>query len=143
MGGIGGRSLGSFSVDELGRISLRDGGAGGFCFRWRGRAVALQVQGAGSGCRIRITAQAGRVPSSALAAERRPDALQLARLLGDALPAGWRMRLLADHRFEIEAEEDLPAPALGGELLVPATRFAIRLGPYLDLLDEHGVTANA
>ncbi len=143
MGGIDKRSLGSFSVDELGRISVQDGGTGGFCFRWRSRPVALQVQGAASGCRIRITAQAGRVPSSALAAERRPDALRLARLLRDALPAGWRVRLLADHRLELEIEEDLPAPALIGELLVPATRFAIRLGPYLDLLDEHGMTMAA
>ncbi len=152
MGGIDRRSLGSFSVDELGRISLQDGEAGGFGFRWRGRPVALEVRngaaaGTGSGtapgCRIRITAQAGRVPSSALAAERRPDALQLARLLGGALPEGWRARLLADHRLEVETEESLPFPALIGELLVPATRFAIRLGPYLDLLDEHGMTMTA
>ena len=150
MGGMDKRSLGSFSVDELGRISLGQGETGGFGFRWRGRPVALEVSGAAAGtrpgassCRVRITAQAGRVPSSALAAERRPDALQLARLLGDALPEGWRVRLLADHRLEIEAEESLPFPALVGELMVPATRFAIRLGPYLDLLDEHGMTTTA
>lgn len=151
MGGMDRRSLGSFSVDELGRISLPEGEAGGFGFRWRGRPVALEVRGASAGaqggasssCRIRITAQAGRVPSSALAAERRPDALRLVRLLGDALPEGWRVRLLADHRLEVEAEEDLPFPALIGELMVPATRFAIRLGPYLDLLDEHGMTTAA
>ena len=35
MGGMDKRSLGSFSVDELGRISLQDGEAGGFGFRWR------------------------------------------------------------------------------------------------------------
>ena len=151
MGGMDRRSLGSFSVDELGRISLGQGEAGGFGFRWRGRSVALEVsngatagtRGSASSCRIRITAQAGRVPSSALAAERRPDALQLARLLRGALPQGWRVRLLADHRLEIEAEESLPFPALVGELMVPATRFAIRLGPYLDLLDEHGMTMTA
>ncbi len=151
MGGMDRRSLGSFSVDELGRISLGQGETGGFGFRWRGRPVALEVSNGAavgsrdgaSSCRIRITAQAGRVPSSALAAERRPDALQLARLLGDALPKGWRVRLRADHRLEIEAEESLPFPALVGELMVPATRFAIRLGPYLDLLDEHGMTMTA
>lgn len=149
MGGMDKRSLGSFSVDELGRISLGQGETGGFGFRWRGRPVALEVSGAAAGqggasrCRVRITAQAGRVPSSALAAERRPDALQLARLLGNALPEGWRVRLLADHRLEIEAEESLPFPALVGELMVPATRFAIRLGPYLDVLDEHGMTTTA
>ncbi len=151
MGGMDKRSLGSFSVDELGRISLGQGETGGFGFRWRGRPVALEVSGAAaagpgggaSRCRVRITAQAGRVPSSALAAERRPDALQLTRLLGNALPEGWRVRLLADHRLEIEAEESLPFPALVGELMVPATRFAIRLGPYLDVLDEHGMTMTA
>ena len=143
MGGMGRRSLGSLDVDALGRIFLRDGGTGGFCFRWRGRPVTLQVRGAASGCRLRLNAQAGRVPSSALAAGRRPDALQLVRLLGGVLPEGWRLRLLADHRLEVEAEEDLPEPVLIGGLLVPATRFAIRLGPALDLLDEHGMTMSA
>ncbi len=31
------RSPGSLDVDAPGRIFLRDGGMGGFCFRWRGR----------------------------------------------------------------------------------------------------------
>lgn len=151
-------SLGLFSVDHLGRLSLRDGRAGGFAFQWRGRSIAVtiggrdtdQATGAGSlsdghraECRILITARTGRVPSTASAAERRPDAFLLARGLGKMLPAGWRLRLLADHMLQVETEERLSMPVLVAELLLPATRFALQLAPYLDLLDERGMGMEA
>jgi hypothetical protein len=64
-------------------------------------------------------------------------------MLRTVLPEGWCLRLLPDHMLQLEVEERMPLPALIGELLVPATRFALRLGPYLDLLDEYGMDVNA
>lgn len=151
-------SFGSFSVDELGRISLGDATQGGFAFQWRGRPIALTVHGmdqsaeapfpgrnraAVSPCRIRMSARVGRVPSTAVAAAKRPDAFRLASALSGLLPPGWGVRLLPDHMLQFQSEEQVPLPALIGELLVSATRFTLTLAPYLDLLEEHGVEMNA
>lgn len=151
-------SFGSFRVDDLGRISLGDSTQGGFEFQWRGRPIALTVHGldpsgegpfpgwnraAASPCRIRMSAQVGRVPSTAVAAARRPDAFRLTAALSGLLPHGWLVRLLPDHMLQFQSEEQAPLPARIGELLVSATRFTLALAPYLDLLEEHGVGMNA
>ncbi|MGI4747852.1 MAG: hypothetical protein ACRYGI_12015 [Janthinobacterium lividum] len=151
-------SFGSFSVDDLGRVSVSDGTEGGFAFQWRGRPIALTVQGmdpsgkgpfpgrnraATSPCRIRMSARVGRVPSTAVAAAKRPDAFRLTSALSGLLPQGWCVRLLPDHMLQFQSEEQVPLPALIGELLVSATRFTLTLAPFLDLLEEHGVEMNA
>lgn len=146
MAEIEGLSLGSFSVDALGRVSLGDGKVAGFGFQWRGRPMRLSVQGFEPGrepepqvCRVLLSARVGRMPTTALAAERRPEAFALARALVTMLPEGWRMELLADHSLQLQAEHHVKLPAPIGTLLVPATRFALALAPYLDLLDEHAM----
>lgn len=147
-------SIGSFSVDHLGRVSVGDGTASGFAFQWRDRPIALTVHGmdpsgegrnrpATSPCRIRISARVGWVPSTAVAAARRPNAFRLTSALSGLLPEGWGVRLLPDHMLQVQSEEQVPLPALIGELLVSATRFTLALAPYLDLLEEHGVGMDA
>ena len=142
------KAFGSFSVDDLGRVSLAIGTVGGFMFQWRGRPVSLSIsapepQGLPDGgqalCEVSITARVGRVPSTAMTPDLRPEAFQLAVALRSLLPAGWSVRLLADHVLELRAEELLPLPARVGELLIPATRFTLAMAPYLDLLEESGM----
>lgn len=148
MAEIEGLSLGSFSVDALGRVSLGDGKVAGFGFQWRGRLMRLSVQAPEPGpgpepepraCRVLLTARVGRVPTTALAAERRPEAFELARALVGMLPDGWQVQLMADHSLQLQSEQHVPLPATIGALLVPATRFTLTLAPYLDLLDEHAM----
>lgn len=126
-------SFGSFNVDGLGRISLGDAMQGGFAFQWRGRPIALMVHGLDQSdevpfqgrnhpiplpCRIRMSARVGRVPSTATAAARRPDAFRLADAMSGLLPRGWDVSLLPDHMLQFRSEEHVPLPALIGELLV-------------------------
>ncbi|MCQ8278741.1 hypothetical protein NFI95_09780 [Acetobacteraceae bacterium KSS8] len=145
--------MGAFLVDELGRLGLEHDRVGGFAFRWRGRPMTLeivpetlshQLPAALAGeCRLRLSARIGRIPSTALAPERRPDAFALLRFLPTQLPEGWTLSLLADHGLRVAAEYHLALPAVVGELLVPATRFSLELAPYLDVLEEYGVAMEA
>ena len=143
------KAFGSFSVDDLGRVSLAIGAVGGFMFQWRGRPIALSItappraeglpDGGRALCAVNISARVGRVPSTATMPDRRPEAFQLSTALRTLMPAGWSVRLLADHMLEFQAEELLPLPAHVGELLVPATRFTLGIAPYLDLIEEWGM----
>lgn len=145
--------MGAFLVDELGRLALERDKVGGFAFRWRSRPMMLEIVPDAKGvhaepavrteCRLRLTVRIGRIPSTALSAERRPEAFALLRTLPDMLPEGWALFLLADHGLRLVAEYGLKLPAVVGELLVPATRFSLALGPYLDVLEEYGVAMEA
>lgn len=143
--------LGAFTVDDMGRIGLQDGRVGGFGFRWRGRPMLLELdQGKDAGvmagataCRITLSARIGRIPSTALSPERRPDAFALLRAMPLLLPDGWRLSLLSDHGLRLHAETTLALPAMIGALIEPATRFALQMAPYLDVLEQYGVAMNA
>ena len=56
------------------------------------------------------------------------------------VPQPWRVALLADHRVWLETDTpiDLPITAVG--LISEITRFALDLAPYLELMDEIGLT---
>ena len=97
------------------------GRTAGFGFRWRGRRVRAELA---ADAQLRLSVLAGHVPFTAEAAALRP---------------GVYAGLTPSHGVVIEAIEALDAPATASRLIAAAARFALRLGPCLDLLDEAGV----
>lgn len=137
-------ALGPFTVDASGRLApLEAESPPGFLFRWRDRVVhARMVQSAAAAeGRLLLHMVLGRVPSTAGAAEPavRPDSFSLLRLMSDAFPAAWRLRLLPDHRVRLEADSRLALPIDAVGLLVELTQFLLELAPYLDMFDETGM----
>ena len=131
--------LGPFSVDVEGRIAPRTGAEmPNVLFQWRGRRMHARMVGHDADGSLCITTTLGRVPSSAdpACAALRPLSLAILRGLPDALPARWRIRLLADHRARLEAEIAMPWPVTAVALVTELSRFLLALAPYLDLLDE-------
>jgi hypothetical protein len=92
--------------------------------------------------RLRLQAILGRVPSTASGDRTgaRPQSFASLRAVQRGLPRAWSVRLLPDHRalLEVEAGIALPITAIG--LVTELTRFLLTLSPYLDLLEEGGVT---
>jgi hypothetical protein len=140
-------TLGAFSVDQHGRLLPRvPEMPPGFGFRWRMRDVRARLVSATGAPRGRLLLQAtlGRVPSTALdgADELRPQSFAVVRALNRALPSDWRVRLLADHSVLLETSAAVGLPVTATSLLTEITRFLLELDPYLDLLDEVGLTAS-
>ncbi len=130
---LGAFPLGPFIVEESGKLCFRSPAQGAdFSFAWRGRRFSVAIAD-GS---IAVTGLLGLVPSSARGAAKRETALATLRALPRALPSGWGLRLLADHRIQIKAIESMAWPAHATDLIVPLARFLLRLAPYLDLMDE-------
>ena len=50
------------------------------------------------------------------------------------------MVLLADHRVWLETEPRIELPITAAGLITEITRFALDLAPYLELMDETGLT---
>jgi hypothetical protein len=50
------------------------------------------------------------------------------------------MALLADHRIWLETETPIGVPITATGLLTELTRFTLELAPYLELMDEAGLT---
>lgn len=137
--------LGPFTVDTAGRLAPLDAeSAPAFLFRWRDRVFRARITqpGATEG-RLSVQVPLGRVPSSARAPAARPDSFALVRLIADAFPGVWHVRLLPDHRVRLEAEASLPLPVTAVGLLAEVTRFLLALSPYLDMFDESGMAAPA
>ena len=133
-------SLGLFDIDAAGRLSPSLPTARLVMeFVWRGRPVSSSLRSVGDGSSGVMTfrTQAGRMPSSAIAADARPDAFALLGLLPTLLPNGWKLSLGADHGLQLEREMEVPMPALMSDLLVPAVQFCLAASPYLDLLEEN------
>jgi hypothetical protein len=130
-------AIGPFLVDAGGRLSPRDPDMiPGLGFRYRGRCVQARLQDD----RLSLCTELGRVPSSAASnGDRRGPVFTALRALPAALPPAWRVRLLADHRVQLETEAALTAPTAAG-LMTALTSFLLALSPYLDLLEETGVT---
>ena len=56
------------------------------------------------------------------------------------MPPDWRVALLADHRVWLETEPRIDLPITAAGLITEITRFALDLAPYLELMDEIGLT---
>jgi len=136
--------LGPFAVDAEGGLSpCVPQAAPAFLFRWRDRVVrARLVQADREGGQLALQATLGRVPSTASTPEGtlRPRSFALLHWLPRSLPPEWRVSLLADHRVILEATPPITLPMTAAALLTELTCFLLALSPYLDLLDEAGVT---
>jgi len=138
--------LGPFTVDPEGRLSpLERGTTPAFRFRWRGRLVRsrlVQHDLVADGLVLQAEVELGRVPSTAGTSDemQRPRSFVLVRWLARAMPAGWRLRLAPDHRVWLDAEMPIGLPITAVALLSKVTCFALDLSPYLDLLDETGIS---
>lgn len=139
--------LGPFTVDATGRLSpLEPGAPPVFLYRWHGRlmrARLAQRNAPTEGLALLTEVGLGRVPSTAGTYDdaARARSFALVRWLSRAMPARWQLRLAPDHRIWLEAETPVGLPITAAALLTQITCFALELGPYLDLLDEAGVSA--
>ena len=70
----------------------------------------------------------------------RPRSFALLHWLGRVAPQAWHVRLSADHRVWLEADTPIAMPITAAALITEITRFLLELTPYLDLLDETGLT---
>ncbi len=133
--------LGPFSVDVDGGLTpARRDVPAGFSIRWHGRAVhARLVQDKDQEGHLSIQSSLGRIPSSASDPAIRAACLTMLQKLLNALPEGWKVRLLPDHQPRLEVETDVALPITVYNLVTEMTLFLLTLSPYLDLMDEAGV----
>jgi hypothetical protein len=125
--------LGPFLVEESGKLTFRSPHQeAALSFVWHGRRFSARIVPG----RIKLSSVIGHIPSSASGAHRRKPALMCLRELPPLLPAGWALRLSADHRVHVDVMEPMGWPAHATDLMLPLLRFLLQLGPYLDLLDE-------
>jgi hypothetical protein len=140
-------TIGPFSVDAAGGLSPRTPDTPpAFVFRWRDRVLhASLLQTNPVDGRLTMRASLGRVPSTARSEDGRlrPQSFDLLRRIPATLPRGWRVLLLADHRVLLETEAAVTLPITATALMTEITSFLLALAPYLDLLEEAGVTAPA
>ena len=137
--------LGPFSVDAKGRLTPVNPATGlSFHFRWHGRLVRARFAGSGEG-RLTLQAELARVQSTASSSDGslRPRCFGVLRWLERIVPPTWRVALLPDHRIRLETEKPVDMPITATGLLTELTRFALELAPYLELMDEVGLTASA
>jgi hypothetical protein len=139
--------LGPFTVDSGGRLSPgAPETAPAFLFRWRDRVIRARLAQATTGNgQLLLQAIIGRVPSTAGTFDEtlRPRSFGLLRWLERTVPAAWRVRLLADHRVWMEAETRIALPITATALITEIALFLLEVGPFLDLLDETGLTGPA
>ncbi len=142
-------TLGPFKVDAQGLLSPATAASfPGFAVRWRDRIVHARMHQDETGNAhqgtLEIAARLGRVPSTAEPAAfsaKRGGALAILRLMPGLMPAGWNLRLTADHAVVVEALAPLVLPVSAIALVTQMAAFLLDLGPYLDALDEEGIAA--
>jgi len=123
--------LGPFAVARDGALLPREPlSPPALRFIWRGRRCEAAVAADG----VRLAAIAGRIPSTAEPAADRATAFEAVATLPGALPPGWRLRLLPDHRIRLEASDSWTAPT-ATTVIAAMVRFVLALDPYLDRLD--------
>ncbi len=136
--------LGPFSVDRDGRLSPCDPRASpAFLFRWRNRLVRLRLaQADPAGGRLILQTTLARITSTAAATDEqlRPRSFALLRWLSGTVPPDWRVSLLPDHRVLLETEAPIDLPITAAALLSRITSFVLELAPFVELLDETGLT---
>jgi hypothetical protein len=140
-------TLGPFEVDSEGRLSpIEHQASPAFLFRWRDRVVRshLALTDATTG-RLSMQTVVGRIPSTAVTPDEtlRPRSFALLHWLSNGVPKDWQMRLSPDHRVSLTTEVPVELPITAVALVTRITCFALALAPYLDLLDEAGVTTRA
>ncbi len=137
--------LGPFTVDSGGRLSPGEPDKiPAFLFRWRDHLVRARLaQASPADGRLALQSTLGRVPSTASASDDtlRPRSFSVLRWLPRIVPPGWRVLLLADHRVWLETETCIALPITAAALITEIAQFLLALDPYLDLLDEEGLTA--
>ncbi len=139
--------LGPFSVDAEGRLSPCEPAATpAFLFRWHGRVVRARLarRDAATGY-LMLQVTLARVRSSATTpdAALRPRCFALVHRLERIVAPPWRIALLADHRVWLEAGLRIGLPVTAAGLVAEVTCFALDLAPYLELMDEVGLTLSA
>ena len=135
--------LGPFLVDAEGRLSPVDPATGpSFRFRWHGRMVHVRFK-PGEG-RLALNLELARVRSTACSVDEthRPRCFTVLHWLERIVPPTWRVALRADHRIWLETENEIGLPITASGLLTKLTHFALELAPYLELMDEVGLTAS-
>lgn len=131
-------TLGPFAVAPSGALAPRDP-----CLRpalhfaWRGRPCRAEL-GAEE---VRLAAIAARIPSTAASGAGRAGTLAALAAMPTAMPEGWTIRLLPDHRIALETTEALDSPPTAVGLVARLVRFALALDPYLDRLEAAGAEA--
>ncbi len=139
--------LGPFSVDAEGRLSpCEPAAAPAFLFRWHNRVVhaRLDQSDAATGQLI-LQVTLARVRSSASTPDTtlRPRSFALLRWLEKNVPPAWRVLLLADHRVWLETDMRIGLPITAVDLITEITSFVLGLAPYLELMDEIGLTLSS
>lgn len=125
--------LGPFLVEDGGKLTFRrKDTAPAFSFQWRGRRFAVRL----ADQRLNFSVPVGRVPSTSGGAAKREAGLALLKALPAVLPEGWKMRLLPDHRVQLETEQTMEWPTTVAALLTPVIALVMGAAPVLDLLDE-------
>jgi len=137
-------TLGPFRVSAAGTLEpMVADPAPKFTCRWRHRVIhARLLPGEELDWRLQLRAPLGRVPSSVGVSEaaRRSPSFAVIRDLPATLPDGWQIGLAADHRVLLEAERRVCLPMTATALVSEITCFLLTLAPYLDVLDEAGLT---
>jgi len=132
-------TLGPFAIDPDGVLEPRAPELRpAIRFDWRGRPVEAALHDGA----LELAAIAGRVPSTAEPGADRASAFEAIRSLPGSLPEGWRVRLLPDHRIQLEAATPVRPAATATTLVAAMVRFALALDPYLDRLDSTCATAS-
>ena len=127
--------LGSFAIDPSGTLTPRAPGLQPeLRFAWRGRPCRAAL----TEDELHLAAIAGRIPSTADPMANRPGALAALAELPTAMPDGWRLSLLPDHRVCLETREALDGPPTAVTLVTRLVRFALALDPYLERLEAAG-----
>ena len=136
--------LGPFSVDAEGRLSPCDPvTAPVFLFRWHHRLVRARIDQADIETgRLILQVTLARVRSTASTPDEtlRPRSFALLHWLERTVPQAWQVALLADHRVWMETTTSIALPITAASLITEITEFALQLVPYLELMDEAGLT---
>ena len=92
--------------------------------------------------RLTLQTTLARVTSTAATTDEllRPRSFALLRLLSGTVPANWRVSLLPDHRVWLETDAPIDLPITAAALLSRITSFVLELAPFVELLDESGLT---
>ncbi len=139
--------IGPFKLDAQGLLTPATVDSfPGFKVRWRERTVhARMVKDTDTATvgRLEFSGILGRVPSTAKSPphlKQRDSALSVLRTLPALMPPGWAINLSPDHSVILVITTPLDLPTSAVSLITKVTLFLLALSPYLNVLDEEGVS---